>query len=550
MFVHNPKFKALLVFLLIIAATLLGGCGRQTAETGQAPAPSEQPKRQLQPLPEKTVEIAGVRVTTGGGSVRGGVIDLARFAVPGGTFYYTQATLTSPDGRWITFHATQDNRTPGLWVMSLDGSDGRLLARVGERGHEAGTLFLELLGWTEDNRVVFIRQGTQPDGPHKGERGISLRAAHPAGGEPQEVCWLPVPRGIVHQVKFLPEKGGVFVHISGALWRMDIANGLLTLIKDKLPTYDGLFIPRLSPDGGYYVYELHEPGKKGIYRLSTQTGEETPLAPNGATWNFFPRISPDGNHIAYYAAPLKPGRSGPGADDYDLIPMEDGPAPVAAGVDIVSAGGRKVAHLQVPGAKIGDIRWSADGSRLALVAGIIKGDNNSPGADQPAIEWQSIWVADLSGNLKKLTDLLPETAGRIHRYAGIDGYVTILSLSPDGRQAYYLHMKEKSSLWLAREGKAPVELKPGARGWEYSDSTPIFGEDLFLCQRGSDGEQEIFRIHGPRVVQVTADGGMKSNLRVEGSRILYLREDKQANRNQLAVLSIGAAGHAPVYGHY
>lgn len=539
MFLRKQTLKAIPVLLLVVTVALLGGCGRQTAGPGKAPAPSEQPKRQLQPLPEKTVEIAGVQVTTGGGSVRGGVIDLARFTLPGGTFHYSRSTLTSPDGRWIAFRATQDNRTPGLWVMSLDGSDGRLLARVGEREHEAGTLLLELLGWTEDNRVVFIRQGTQPDGLHKGKRGISLRTAHPAGGEPQEVCWLPVPRGMVHQVKFLPEKGSVFVHISGALWRMDIANGLLTLIKDKLPTYDGLFIPRLSPDGGYYVYELHEPGKKGIYRLSTQTGEETPLAPNGATWNFFPRISPDGNHIAYYAAPLKPGRAGPGADDYDIIPMEDGPAPVAAGVDIVSAGGRKVAHLQVPGAKIGDIRWSADGSRLALVAGIIKGDNNSPGADQPAIEWQSIWVADLSGNLEKLTDLLPETAGRIHRYAGIDGYVTILSLSPDGRQAYYLHMKEKSSLWLAREGKAPVELKPGARGWEYSDPVPVYDGDFFFNRRGVDDKFEIFRVNGAKATQVTSDGGYKSNLRVEGNRILYLREDEPGQRGCLVVLSVG-----------
>lgn len=477
MFLRKQMSKAILFSLLVITVALLGGCGRQTAGPDKTPTPSEQPRQQIKPLPEKRAEIAGVQVTTGGGSVRDGVINLARFTVPGGTFNYTPGTLASPDGRWIAFSAT-DCGTQGLWAMALDGSGGSLLARVGEKEHEAGTLLLELLGWTGDNRVVFTRQGTQPDGPHKGERGISLMTAQPDGGEPQEVCWLPVPNGMVHQVKLLPDKESVFVHLTGALWRINIINGLSTLIKDGLPIYDGLFIPRLSPDGGYYVYELYEPRQRGIYILDTESGEEKALAPSGATWNFYPRISPDGRHVVYYAAPLKTGKTGPGIEDYDLIPMEDGPASVAAGAELVTAGGRKVAGLAVQSEKIGDIAWAANGKSLAFVSGRIIKERSTGGAlDFPQIEWRSLWVADLGGHTSKLATLPAGTAGNIQ----------LLRVGPGGREVLYQVFGEENTLWLAREGREPVQVMPQT-GWDATYPVPVYGEDVFLSRRV--GEQD------------------------------------------------------------
>ncbi|WP_353928551.1 hypothetical protein [Desulfofundulus kuznetsovii] len=119
--------------------------------------------------------------------------------------YTPAAAMFSPDGRWITFQGRQeqpDGRTAGLWVMALDGPGGRLLAQIGEKEFTSGTLALQLLGWTRDNQVVFARQGTQPDGAHQGQRGISLWAAAPEQGEAREFAWLPVPEGMVRQILF------------------------------------------------------------------------------------------------------------------------------------------------------------------------------------------------------------------------------------------------------------------------------------------------------------------------------------------------------------
>ena len=72
-------------------------------------------------------------------------------------------------------------------------------------------------------------------------------------------------------------------------------------VKEGLPTYDGLFYSRLSPDASAYVYELHEAASEhGIYLLETATGVQKPFALNGDTLSFYPAWSPDGQYVAMY----------------------------------------------------------------------------------------------------------------------------------------------------------------------------------------------------------------------------------------------------------
>ena len=518
------------VLILIGTVVLSGGCKRQqVAIPGRSKPPAQsQVPREQQSLPQRTVNVAGVEVTTGGKEVRGGAVNLASFSIAGGLFGYAQCASISPDGRWIAFQAVKEGRTEGLWVIALDGSGGRILDRVDEKDHTAGTLTLQLLGWMRDNRVLFIRQGTQPDGAHRGQRGISLRVAEPDKGEVQEVGWLPVPAGMVRQVQFLPQKESVFVHVTRSLWRMDILQQKVFLLKDKLPIYDGLFVPWLSPTGDYYAYEMHEPLRRGIYLLSIASGQEEPLAPTGLAWNFLPSFSPDGRYLAYYSAPLKAGCTGQDAGDYDLVPMEDGPAPIASEVHLVSLNEQKVARLAVPGAKIGSIKWSADGRHLVFVSGkMIKGtDLNKPGL--PEMEWQSIWVADLQGEVRKIADLP----------SGNSGDVYILRVSADGAEVHYLCIEQnKSSLWLARETGLPVEVLPGYGSWDYNFPVPAYGNEFFLSRRTAGGSSEVFRVCGAEATQVTSDGGFKSGLKIEGNRLIYLREDNTGN-GRLVVLSV------------
>ncbi|OAT79286.1 PD40 domain-containing protein [Desulfotomaculum copahuensis] len=198
--------------LLMGALLMAGGCVFKPGAGPDKGPPAQQGQiGQQQPLPEKTAEIAGVKVTAGGGTVKDGAIHLASFNIQGGSVYFEPGTLLSPDGRWIAFQTTQKGAGEGLWVMALDGSGGKLLARIDEKEYQSGRLILQLLGWTPDNRVIYSRQGTQPDGAHRGERGISLRVAAPGQGAEREAAWLPMPAGMVRQVKLLRGKESVFV---------------------------------------------------------------------------------------------------------------------------------------------------------------------------------------------------------------------------------------------------------------------------------------------------------------------------------------------------
>ncbi|MGQ9712080.1 MAG: hypothetical protein ACUVRC_05355 [Desulfotomaculales bacterium] len=517
-------WRRTVVYLLLgaLAAAGVSGCGK---EEGSKPPPAER-----QPLPEKTAEIAGVKVTAGGGKARDGVVHLVSCAIENGMIGYAPRVV-SPDGRWVAFQGTQAARTQGLWVMATDGSRGRLLARVEEKEHTAGTLLLHFLGWTRENRAVLAWQGTQAGGAHQGRRGISLRVAAPDQGEAREVAWLPVPAGTVHQIEFLPAKGSVFVHVTGALWQVDVASGRKRLLKDNLPTYDGLFYPRLSPTGDCYVYELWEAHKTGIYVLRTSNAEEKVLKPNGATWNFYPQFSADGSRLAYYVAPLQPGRPGRYAGDYDIVPAEDGPASIAEAIEIATPGGEKVARVAVPGAKLANFRWAADGRYLAFLAGKVKNpEGAAAGTEMPVMAWQSLWVADADGKLTKVADL-----------TGMEGTpwdIQVVNVGPDGKQVYYLVSKDNElSLWLAREGKRPVEVAPGGGPWYYMYPGAFWGEDIFLS-RSVNGGEEVFRVCGSQATQITADGGSKSFLRVEDGRLVYIREDWSGgdNGSRLVVL--------------
>ncbi|MCL6448652.1 MAG: hypothetical protein K6U04_10965 [Armatimonadetes bacterium] len=529
------KYLAACLFLGAALALVIGaaGCGPKAGPGQAPPAQQEEGGQPPQPPPEKTAEILGIKVTTGGGTARGGTIHLASFDLGQGTIDYTPAAaMFSPDGRWIAFRGAQENpdgRTAGLWVMALDASGGRLLARVGEKELTGGTLDLQLLGWTRDNQVVFARQGTQPDGAHQGQRGISLRAAAPDQGEAREIAWLPVPEGMVRQVQLLPGIDRVFVQASRALWRVDVADGKKTRLKDNIPSYDGLFYPRLSPAGDSCVYELWEPGQKGIFLLNLESGREKALALNGGNWNFLPRYSPDGSHLAYYAAPLKPGQKADRyANDYAIVPGEDGPAPVAEAVEIISAEGQKVARLTVPGAQVANFRWGADGNHLAFAAGKVK---SSPAGQagpwgEAAMEWQSLWVADRQGKMTKVADLPPDAT-----------HIIPLNVTPDGKQVLYAVSRYGcSSLWVVREGEKPVEVASVVNFWD--DFFPAPGcADGFFLDRGEGGEGEIFRMQGDRAFQITADGGQKMVLGVNGGRLAYIRDDRSGEESRLVVLS-------------
>ncbi len=522
------KGKTRLIIAVVILAAVVVSVGYAVMRgKGKAPGGTGLPVER----PEETREVAGVKVTTGGPLHPDGSVRLASFAVAGGMIGHMPGNMFSPDGRMIALQAARQGRGEAIWAMSLDGSAGNLLAETGEKERTAGTLVLRLLGWSRDGRVVFARQGTQPDGSHQGERGLSVRAALP-GEEVREVSWLPVPSGIVDQVDFFPEKDSVFIHITGSLWRVNVTDGRNVPLKENLPSYEGLFYPRLSPTGDYYAYGLNERDKNGIFSLNTATGEEIALARNDENFNFYPQWSSDGRRLAYYTAPQKGNRAAESIyDRYDLIPEEDGPLAVAPGVDIVAPDGKKTAGLSVPGAKIVNFRWSADGRQIAFAAGQVKGGRSAEG-EMPAIAWQSMWVAGLNGEMKKMTDLTVQEGADIN----------IINVAPGGRQVHYLVSgPDGNTLWAVEEGSRPVEVDSAGGPWLYGGVMTTYGGDFFLSRAVNNDVDEIFRIRDAVATRTTADGGRKYILGIMGNRLVYIHEATETNEGRLVVLELPAA---------
>jgi WD40-like Beta Propeller Repeat. len=205
--------------------------------------------------------------------------------------------MFSPNGKWVAFTGSRQGNGRELWAVTMNGSQGNLLASINEKKHTGGTLMIYLLGWTDKNKVLFARQGTQPDGPYQGERGISLRIVSPEGNNAQELSWIPVSKGMVKEVGYFSQQDFIIIRTTGSIWRVDLTSGQEKLLRKDLPNYDGLFRAGLSPGGDYYVYELRKDNKWCICCLNTLTGEENLVVSEGKTFNFYPQWSPDGQYL-------------------------------------------------------------------------------------------------------------------------------------------------------------------------------------------------------------------------------------------------------------
>ncbi|MBC7324857.1 MAG: hypothetical protein H5T99_06045, partial [Moorella sp. (in: Bacteria)] len=177
---------------------------------------------------------------------------------------------------------------------------------------------------------------------------------------------------------------------------------------------------------------------------------------------------------------------------------------------------------------VANFRWGADGNYLAFAAGKVK---SSPAGqaglwETAAMEWQSLWVADLQGKMTKVADLPPDAT-----------YIMPLNVSRDGKQVHYVVSRQgKCSLWMVQEGEKPVEVAPVVDFWDDLFSAPGCADGFFLY-RGAGGEEEIFRVQGDRATQITADGGQKVVLGVNGRRLAYIRDERPGEEGRLVVLS-------------
>ncbi|NLG87301.1 MAG: hypothetical protein GX489_08815 [Firmicutes bacterium] len=397
--------------------------------------------------------------------------ETARLALPSGDIRWISPKDISLDGNQLAIIAN-DNQYETLWIYSLANQEGKSVYSIPAAEVSAGRLVLITVDWTKDDKLVFARQGTQPDGTHEGKRGLLLLTADPESGTTQELSWLPNPESYIKQILLNRESDLVLVHMGDTLWQVPLSGASTKVVRTDLPRYDGLFFLQPSPEKAKFVYELFEPEKRGIYLLDVSTGTETCLAKAGDTFSFSPQWSPDGQHIAFYTADTKSDAPAPGehkilAEQYDIVEGEDAPAPIASTIEVVTVTGQKITGLTVPGRKVGRFTWASDGKHLAFLS---TEDATAVTHEYlgPVFEWHSLYMADLTGNITKIADIPEGTLD-----------VTILTVLDN--KAYYLTYSEKeTALWLAQAGQEPkkLELPAGVPVSETGTLVPLYPQSV------------------------------------------------------------------------
>ena len=405
------------------------------------------------------------------------------FILPAGDLGWIASDHISSDGRWLAL-TIRDQKYDSLWIYSLSNQKGTELFQIPTAEVSAGRLLLTIIGWTTDNRLIFARQGTQPDGNYRGERGLLLFATDPESLEIEELDWIPNPTHYIKQVLLNQQSGHILVHAGTSLWQLPLTGAEAELIRTDFPSYDGLFYLQPTVDNSKLVYQLFEPDRHGIYLLDIDSNLETCLAATGETFKFGPQWSPDGKNIAAYSADSKYDTPADEqhfrlTDRYNIISGEDAPAPIADAISIIDTAGGPVARLSVPDLKVGMFAWAPDSHHL----GFLTAAPDDTGLEYPLFNfnWQSIYLANLDGAIIKVADLPADTS-----------YVDLVRVSADG--IYYLmHQSETCSLWWARLGQEPLKLdlpaqlpspKSGSLNAPYVPATS--GDSFFVAYTVAD----------------------------------------------------------------
>lgn len=408
--------------------------------------------------------------------------------------------MISPDGKWVLGTRSQPS---GFSVVALpltgDGTEGVTVSTAEGEWLKNHLFGYYPLGWKTPDSFLFIASGVQPDGPHKDKDGVSVRLGSLSKKSAEEIGWLELPDGMMMSAAYLPERDKVYFHVTGATWEFDASHKQMRQIKGELPLYDGFFYPKLSPTGDYYVYELYEKDRSGIYLLDTKTGEEKALLPTGENLSFYPFWSPDGKYIAVYTVPLKSGQRTGTWNDYDILPAEDGPQPVSPVVTVVDVQGNVVNRFKLDGKLLSGFKWSSDSKTLAFAVGTLK--NEEP----PGMTFESLWIASVGSKDDALTKIadVSQLGQQPPLYLFIDG----LDSSGKGVIAE-VYRDNGSELYYVREGKEPLRV---AGSFSTPGMTPIFQEHVLgLVQ--TEGSPSLWLFGNDKVQKVTELSGKDANI--------------------------------------
>ena len=250
----------------------------------------------------------------------------------------------SPDGRKIAF--VRHRHTDGVWIMSADGSDQRMLARNG--GSPA---------WSFDGRRIAFSSGAQ---------GIFVM--NPDGSEHRRLARLPVGRGGFfwspdgRKIAFLSDAGNGDFRFALYVMNAD-GSGQRRLTQKPRGAPSGFGIasqPAWSPDGRKIAFVSNRYGSDDIFTVNADGSALLRLTRNPAG-DGAPVWSPDGRKIAFVT-----NRDG----TYGVYVMNaDGSGQLTLGAHTVASQGRFFdGRRSLLEASEVAPAWSPDGRKIAFVS--------------------------------------------------------------------------------------------------------------------------------------------------------------------------------------
>lgn len=419
----------------------------------------------------------------------------------------------SPDGRYLAIYG--ETAGYGLWVWDKEEEELRRMVQLIDRSG-AGATAVTFLGWRGDGQaLMYAVDGVQPEGPHLGERGVTVRAVA-LDGTSQEVAWLPGGLDLIRGFHFNPESGMLLVHRGPDLWRVDTAGRRVERLKDTLPTWDGFFSLVFSPTGEVVAYPQDLPGQHGLVLLNVADGSEVVVGPEGE-YAFCPVWSPDGEKLAFLSAQAQ-------GDGYDFQLGEDGPLPPATRLNVATKEGRLLATWVPPhGEKAGIPVWSPGGDRLAFLSATV-----ARGADgQDKVKWKRLLLGSPG---QPLVDLGPVRGE----------WLTVAGFNPDGRGILVYRYEIGGGVTVLSYGLEPGQVAVLAE--EAVDEPPAWWQGQLIVARLDYGEgdsldtQIYLSSPAGEVRALTSGPGWKSQFRLAGQMLAYLSADNQTPPYPISVI--------------
>lgn len=414
----------------------------------------------------------------------------------------------SPDSKYVMIvQSGPSERIVAAVPLGADDTKEIPLYKVPNSYLETKNLDFLTSGWLSPTKAVFIATGRQYEGPHKDEWGVAVFTVDITKPVAEEVVFIPLREGYVHNQRLMPGTGRLYIDITKAIWAVDVGAKTAKVVRDGLPTYDGMFAARMAPDASAYIYQLHElDAGHGIFLLDVATGDQKVFAPNGETMGFYPAWSPDSKYVAYYTVQRKPGKTGTEWTDYQIYPGEDGPMGIAPAITVADKSGKVVGTISVQDKVLANFRWSRDSKSIAFTTG--PKPATTPDTEVtweiPVIQWDAIYVSNATGPAapSKVTNVDPRTTER-------DSYVAPITFDPQNKGVFFQisSFEGESAIWYAALAKTAAQIEPGkpvkvADGyWQFYPEAPTFQGIIAAAIGSPTGSTGLWLLNSEKITQ-------------------------------------------------